>query len=80
MTPDLRACDIPGAVVGMAFREARDDCALLRVRHVEARGCGGMCTVDLLLTWAFGVFDRWSAPDIGADDLQAAVMILRSMA
>ena len=76
---DPRALDIPGAVVGMAFAEAVADLALLRVRHVEARGCGGACQTDLLLTWAASVFEHWSEDQIGADDLAAAVMILRGM-
>ena len=72
--------DVPAAAVGMAFAEAVADLALLRVRHVEARGCGGACSVDLLLVWAATVFEHWSEDQIGADDLAAAVMILRSAA
>jgi hypothetical protein len=76
---DLRACDIPGAVVGMAFAEAVADLAVLRVRHVEAYGCGGACSVDVLLTWAATVFEHWAEPQIGYDDLAAAILVLRTV-
>jgi hypothetical protein len=71
---------VPAAAVRLTFAEAVADCALLRVRHVEAAGCGGACQRDLLLVWAASVFERWSEDQIGADDLAAAIFVVRSMA
>jgi hypothetical protein len=71
---------VPAAAVRLTFAVAVADLAVLRVRHVEAAGCGGACQTDLLLTWAASVFEHWYEDQIGADDLAAAVMILRSAA
>ena len=76
---DPRAYDVPRTAVDFAFQEAVSDCALLRLRHVTTRGCGGACSVDALLVFAHGVLEHWWEPQLSACDLDEALRILHAI-
>ena len=75
----MNAPDVDGAAVRLAFHEASQDTVTARIRHAFGRGCTGVdCETCRSLRWAESVFRSWNAADIGADDLEAAIYLLRS--
>ena len=73
---DAADSDIPRSAVRLAFLEAAEDAMVLRARHVERVGCGGACSIDLLLMSAQTAFERWSEPWVDDATLQGAILAL----
>ena len=71
--------DVPKSAVRYAMREAASDCAVLRIAHARSGDCDGTlrCPRCAGLVWAREVFAHWEELSIGADDLEAAVLLLR---
>lgn len=75
----MNAVDVPKSAVRLAFMEATQDAVVARIRHSYGPACSRdlACRTCAMWVWTQGVLASWWRADIGADDLQAALLWLR---